>query len=246
MLELYSVRTVDQLQFSRLMELGSGTRLREAVRVVTDGTLGLLSRSLPTTKTTQFTPIQESKPPPPASAQTMRPSFSPPQQNYPSDPANPPPYVPDTQIHQQTPYPAATQYSAYPESAPSQNLGYAPSSAYPTYPPATSNENNTPLLPSFTPNASHPYNHHQQNLQPSSSWQQYTMTMTNNLEPHDWGSASALIQLQGGRDMNGDAQQQAAALAVSSGMDGGHLGGQVSGAMGMTWPLNIFDIGQSS
>jgi hypothetical protein len=68
------------------------------------------------------------------------------------------------------------------------------------------------------------------------------MTMTNNLEPHDWGSASALMQLQGGREMNGDGAQ-GTDLAVTAGMQNG---GQVAGGMGMTWPLNIFDIGQGS
>lgn len=71
------------------------------------------------------------------------------------------------------------------------------------------------------------------------------MTMTTNLEPHDWGSASALMQLQGGREINGEGAQ-GSDLGVSAGMPNNSLGGQVSGAMGMTWPLNIFDIGQGS
>jgi hypothetical protein len=71
------------------------------------------------------------------------------------------------------------------------------------------------------------------------------MTMTNNLEPHDWGSASALMQLQGGRELNGDLSQTTD-LAASTSMGGGQLGSQVTGTMGMTWPLNIFDIAQGN
>lgn len=51
----------------------------------------------------------------------------------------------------------------------------------------------------------------------------------------------------GGRDMsNGDTTQLNTSMGdVQSGgvSEPGHLGGQVSGAIAGTWPLNLFDIG---
>jgi len=216
---------------------------------VTDGTLGLLSRSLPSSKTPLYNSntLKDTKPRQ-TSSHGSHPSFSSPSQNYPTDPNNPPPYVPPAQIHQQTPYPAATQYNTYPESTSSQNLTYTPSSNYPTYSASSHDENiEAPLLAAFAAQASQLPQ--QPNYAPnsvSSAWQQYTMTMAGGLEPQEQlFSASALMQLQGGRELNGDISHDND-LAVTSSMTGGHLGGPVSGSLGGTWPLNIFDIGQGS
>lgn len=54
----------------------------------------------------------------------------------------------------------------------------------------------------------------------------------------------------GGRDLgNGDGAQQSSEMAMTSTavppLEHGHLGPHVAGqTMGVTWPLNIFDIGQ--
>lgn len=88
----------------------------------------------------------------------------------------------------------------------------------------------------------------------SQAWQQWTTTMTGNtsqLEPQDCYSASALMQL-GGREMgNGTADNSQSTagmvdLNVGVGTEHNHLGGQVNGAMGVEWPLNIFSMGQGS
>ena len=89
--------------------------------------------------------------------------------------------------------------------------------------------------------------------------------MAGNLEPQDCYSVSALMQL-GGRELgdgsnanangntNGGLGQTSTSLAEMNagqtvGMDHNvaHHGEQVSGSggMGVTWPLNIFDIGQA-
>jgi len=83
----------------------------------------------------------------------------------------------------------------------------------------------------------------------SQAWQQWTSTMAGNLEPQDCYSASALMQL-GGRDLadgssGGSGQTLNTQVGVGVGQlehNVGHLG--ASGGMGVTWPLNIFDIGQ--
>jgi hypothetical protein len=72
--------------------------------------------------------------------------------------------------------------------------------------------------------------------------------MAGNLEPQECYSASALMQL-GGRDLgvdgngvsNVDMSSQTAVMPIS-----GHIGGETMGGGGVTWPLNIFDIGSGS
>lgn len=168
--------------------------------------------------------------------------------------------APENQLsHQQTPYPAATQYSTYPEPAASTTMAYTPqqtSHAYSNYPTAT-DPVEAPLLAAFAAQASQ-VQANAGNWQRSpnmsgtqASWQQWTNTLTNNLEPQDCFSASALVQL-GGRvlaENNGNAGQasnmgEMAHQAVSMEHGSTHLGAHVAGAMGTAWPLNIFDIGQ--
>lgn len=253
---------------SFLTSIGSGNRLREAVRVVTDGTLGLLSRSLPG-KPPSFTAnngtIEESKPP----AQTSDPESTyntsvPPQgysysNNQPTNgstasssyiaPESAPP------LHESTPYPAATQYSTYPDQAPT--IAYTPtqtSNSYTAYPHHT-DAAEAPLLAAFAAQASQAHANQTQSQWRASSnsidstsqaWQQWTSTMAGNLEPQDCYSANALMQL-GGRDLvegssGGAGQQVDAQAGVGVGqLDHSHMAASVG--MGGTWPLNIFDIG---
>jgi hypothetical protein len=83
----------------------------------------------------------------------------------------------------------------------------------------------------------------------SQSWQQWTSTMTGNLEPQDCYSANALMQL-GGRELaegtSGSNSQTADAQAGVGVSQLDHSVSHLSGSSGMggTWPLNIFDIGQ--
>jgi len=242
--------------------IGSGTRLREAVRVVTDGTLGLLSRSLPN-KNTGYFPSSN------AQEELKSPSCRPAPSSangYPSQPYNfaennatingngnkttASNYLP---AHQHTPYPAATQYSTYPDpTSNSSAISYTPQEnhTFTNYPSSTDTVE-APLIATYATRVSQipPSTWQRPQLHPvnsgSQAWQQWTSTMAGNLEPQDCYSASALMQL-GGRDL-GHAEagaQTSSAIADMAVSEQGHLGGQVTGGMGAAWPLNIFDIGQ--
>lgn len=248
--------------------------MREAVRVVTDGTLGLLSRSLPAKNPiyTQNNGLPDSKSP----SQLSNSASAYPNNNNNSNPhvyafentatsnGNAPTssYGPaETQLsHQQTPYPAATQYTTYPEPATSTTLAYTPQETSHTYAnyPATSDAVEAPLLAAFAAQASQ-VQANGGNWQRSpnvsgtqSSWQQWTNTLAGNLEPQDCFSASALVQL-GGRvlaESNGNGQgsgmgDMTTAQAVNIDHGTTQMGPQVNGGMGPAWPLNIlFDMGQ--
>jgi hypothetical protein len=250
--------------------LGSGNRLREAVRVVTDGTLSHLSRSL-TRKSTAYVAngnetVGDTKPsaqaPPPTTAYTT--STATPGYSYSNNPPtsgtnNSSSYIPpdNAPLHDSTPYPAATQYSTYPDSAPS--IAYTPSQPPNTYTayPSGSDPVEAPLLAAFAAQASQvhanqspPQWRASSNLMNSTSqsWQQWTSTMAGNLEPQDCYSANALMQL-GARELpdgtsgaNVQTGDAQAGVGVGVGqLDHGHL--SVSVGMGGTWPLNIFDVG---
>jgi hypothetical protein len=172
--------------------------------------------------------------------------------------------------HQQTPYPAATQYSTYPD-APS-TIAYTPqdnSHAY-AYATATSDSVDAPLLAAFAATAqahSHSHSHSQnsswqnsasqQTNSASQSWQQWTNTMTGSLESSECYSATALMQLGGGgHDLSKGNGGQASGNIGDLGAaqhptvnqldhNVAHLGGQSNGGMS-EWPLNIFDIGRGA
>lgn len=239
--------------------------------MVTDGTLGLLSRSLPA-KNTSY------------AQNTLPDSKSPSQRSnsaagaYSSNTNNAHVYAfennassngnantssgyaaADNQTsHQQTPYPVATQYSTYPE--PAASLAYTPqetSHAYSNY-PTTSDSVEAPLLAAFAAQASQVQASNTWHRSPNAtnsnqaSWQQWTNTLAGNLEPQDCFSASALVQL-GGRvlaESNGSTGQGSGMGDMNSHTPGvvnvehavSHLGAQANG-MAPAWPLNIFDIG---
>ncbi|RFU32708.1 hypothetical protein B7463_g3610, partial [Scytalidium lignicola] len=209
--------------------LGSGTRLREAVKVVTDGTLGLLSKSLPNKSPGFLTGNHALEDTKPQVAQTP-----------------------------QTPYPAATQYSAYPDSnSNSSALTYSSQEnhGFTNYPANDSVE--APLLAAFAAQASQvaPNNWQRPHNPASHAWQQWTSTMAGNLEPQDCYSANALMQL-GGRDL-GNTENSGQTTAPITDMavtqvsqpnvmpDQSHMAASNSSTMGAAWPLNIFDIGHS-
>ncbi|PQE31486.1 hypothetical protein CJF32_00008079 [Rutstroemia sp. NJR-2017a WRK4] len=244
--------------------LGSGTRLREAVRVVADGTLGLLTRNLPTkngNNTSSSIPPQDVKPsieqPPSASngysATTQNFNYNDGSSNNDNGATN---YAAvETQMsHSQTPYPAATQYPPYTESTSNtSDVGYAQQDTqlYSSYPITTTDPVEAPLLAAFAAQASQvaPNTWHRSSAQTnpaSQAWQQWTSEMARNLEPQDCYSASALMQLGGRNVSNGESSQPNPAMNdMSNGVaaEQPHLGGPIAG-MGATWPLNIFDIGQ--
>lgn len=245
--------------------LGSGTRLREAVKVVTDGTLGLLSKSLPN-KSPGYPAgnhtLEDTKPQIAQAPVNGSNGFAT-SNNYnhfvdgnSSSNAPSAAYPPaDSLTHQQTPYPAATQYSTYPDSNPNPSaLTYAAQEnpGFTNYPASDSVE--APLLAAFAAQASQvaPNNWQRPHNPASQAWQQWTSTMAGNLEPQDCYSASALMQL-GGRDLgtNENGAQTSApmsdmAVAQSNGMpDQSQMAGHNSGNMGAAWPLNMFDIGHS-
>jgi hypothetical protein len=147
---------------------GSGTRLWEAVRVVTDGTLGLLSRNLQSQNAGFISqPNNEdilSKSPHRRTSsnntnhtngftQNFNSSFS--DVNQASKPTSSNYLASDNQLtHQSTPYPAATQY--YPDPpAPSSTQYSAPEPhSYSAYPPALPDSVEVPLLDAFAAQAS--------------------------------------------------------------------------------------------
>ena len=270
MLALCWVSKIKHGLYASLTLLGSGNRLREAVKEVTDGTLSRLSRSLPGKPTgyaANGNTIEDIKPSlqSPNTASTYNTSSA--SQNY--SYSNGPPtngtnntsaYIPtnNASLHESTPYPAATQYSTYPDSA--SSIAYTPSqpsNSYTTY-PTSSDGVEAPMLVAFAAQASqaHPgQDQSQWRASPNSmnsgsqAWQQWTNTMAGNLEPQDCYSANALMQL-GGRDLadgssGGSGQTLNAQVGVGVSQlehNVSHLG--ASGGMGVTWPLNIFDIGQ--
>jgi hypothetical protein len=234
---------------------------------VTDRTLGLLSRSLPSKPQSGYVnTLEDAKPPPPRkSAPHTTNTFSSPTPNYGFDNTvangnnnTTSSYMPaDGQVtHQATSYPAATQYPSYPD-APSNTsaITYSPQNNYNSYP--TSSDVEAPLLAAFAAQASQgqpnnwdrPNTHSQPAYSGSSAWQQWTTTMTGNLGPglepqEQLYSASALMQL-GGRDLShGDAAQTNTSLAEltasSAGLlDHSHLG-QAGTGLHVQWPMNIF------
>jgi hypothetical protein len=233
-----------------------------------DCTLGLLSRSLPQNKPTYANAVEDVKP-------LKRQSISHPTQiNFPVATQNlpynntavangesaPSAYIPaESQLaHQQTPYPAATQYSTYPDAGTnSSNLAYTTHDNFSAY-PATTDSVEAPLLAAFAAQASQvpPVWRPAPGSTPmnsgSQAWHQWTTTMAGNagqLEPQDCYSANALMQL-GGRDMgNGGADNPQAnvgmGLGVSAGTDHNHLNGSVNN-MGVEWPLSLFGMGPGS
>lgn len=253
-----------------LTHLGSGSHLKNAVRIVVDCTLGLLTRSLPQSKPSYPNAVEDTKPPKrPSVPHSSQIGFPVPSQNlaYNSgavadgDSAASS-YVPaDTQItHQQTPYPTATQYSTYPEAVTnSSSLAYTPHDNFSSYPTNTDSIE-APLLTAFAAQTSQvspvwrPAPDAAQIHPGSRAWHQWAMTMSSNtgqLEPQDCYSANALMQL-GGREIgNGAADNpQATAgmvdLSVGAAAENSHMGGAVNGGMGSEWPLNIFGMGQGS
>ena len=161
-----------------LISPGSGTRLREAVRVVTDGTIGLLSRNLqskaaaenpkspsrqqqsqntntgPSTTGSTGTPSHSTNTniypqPSPSTFQTQFPD------NTHSSPTATNTYITSDQqglTHQSTPYPAATQY--YPDPPASSGVPYPPQEHGYTYTPGMSDSVEAPLLAAFAAQAS--------------------------------------------------------------------------------------------
>lgn len=235
-----------------------------------DCTLGLLTRSLPQSKPAYSNAVEDTKPPRrPSVSHSTQISYPVPSQNltYNSgtvangDSTSSTYVAAENQIaHQQTPYPAATQYSTYPESGTnSSNLAYTSHDNFPNYPTNTDSVE-APLLTAFATQASQ--------VSPvwraspgtaqinsgSQAWHQWTTTMSGNtgqLEPQDCYSANALMQL-GGREIGNAATDNPQVTAgmvdmsVGAGSDNGHLGGSVNGGIGVEWPLNIFGMGQGS
>lgn len=216
-----------------LIFAGSGTRLREAVRVVTDGTLGLIARNIPSKPSfsSMDGPHPPRLPPPPI--------FTSSQQSYTVPTTSPNSYIPESrQTHRQDSYPPVTQYRTYTDTTPTQALGYTPSTTYPTYPQLTAkfetNDNLAAPLTSYSPqrpvsDSSNTSHYPGQQPTASSSWQQYTTAMVGNLELQDCYSASALMQLQGAAQQQ---QQQNTEVAVS--------------AQEAQWPLIMFDVNQGT
>ncbi|KAI9845552.1 MAG: hypothetical protein M1837_004649 [Sclerophora amabilis] len=153
--------------------LGSGNRLKQAVRTVTDGTLGLLSRELANSASAQM----RSGPPRSPSRSPGKGSSSNNEQFGNAGFGGPFPdsarsngalngssrsngYLsPDPGLgNTQSPYPTAAQYS-YPEPSAASNMAYPPSNVFaanPAYPAPDGSLHANPLSnPSPAPNASH-------------------------------------------------------------------------------------------
>jgi len=202
---------------------------------VTDSQLGLLSHSLPSKRSYS---LEESKPirQQPAQAGYPQPVYST------NQPVNPSQYVANpVQSHQQTPYPAATQYNSYPDAVPGHDLTYSPSATYPTYSTSQNETVEAPLGGPYQGAQAHhglsqtsPTNayHQPTNNTANLAWQQYASNMGGLLEPQDCYSASALMQLQGGRgEVSGEGVHQDLT---------GHLNGQVTEELSGQWPMIVF------
>jgi hypothetical protein len=252
------------------MPTGSGDRLKEAVRIVTDGTIGKLSRNL--AASTRST------------SSTRRPSHSPhgrgkshhisrkssgagPNSNLAFEDSNGSNgktsfLHPDAGMNDQhIPYPAPSGY-AYPDPSPSAHTNPYQASDFPETSYANGNgELNVTSLASvaaaataaaaqpdagfsnmFTPE--NPMVVFPQNYPGSNAWRQWTGSMAGNLEPQDADSASALMAL-GGRDLNAPASSHGA--NPSSSREVPVPGQSVPPQMGQSqpWPLMIFDMGNT-
>lgn len=264
--------------------VGSGTRLRDAVKVVTDGTLGLLARSLPSKKAAylpQASLSQEDIKPEPDNDNVLPPvsnnatnSFN----NYSYSPTNPQPngnstasaYLPAdghlTHTHQSTPYPATTQFSAFPDS--SQNS----LSTFINFPSSSTESVEAPLhVGSLSQSSQLPYTYPTSSRPQSSpmhsgsqAWQQWTTTVAGNIEHRGNYSNPAMLQMGGqsggvqtSRRLSGMATNQVNTSMVdlrssqanvdvnahAGNMGVGHMSGQDASGMNISWPLNIFDVG---
>jgi hypothetical protein len=228
---------------------------------VTDTHLGLLSRSLRSKPQSGYIKLEDTKPSHQDSTSHTNNTFSNSPQNYEfgnnatnGNSTNSSNYIPPSGrlTHQPTSYPAATQYSTYSDNSNPSAIPYTPRESYTSYPPSSDVE--APLLATFAGQASEvsPNNWHRSNShsQPvysgSSSWQQWTTTLTGNLGPNldsqDCYSANALMQL-GGRDLgNGGSAQANMSIAELTAnvavLDDSHL---PAANIPVQWPMNIFD-----
>lgn len=240
-------------------------RLREAVRTVTNSTLSLLHRSLPSrTAYSQGSihndhsksPVERSR-----SASTY-PGIA--TNYYDASSSNGGPAAAYSPInghmaHSQTPYPAATQYSSYSE-PPSSSMSYRSGDNPHTYSSyqTSSEATGAPLLTAFANQAhsqSHNQSHQAQSWQRSPhladagsmAWHQYTNTVSGSdaLSSHDAFPANALMSLGRSAGPNNQANAALSVLVMNaqnmehSGNQMENLGGHLSEG---TWPLNLFDI----
>lgn len=240
---------------------GSGDALKEAVRAVIEGTMGMLDKRIHGNSNAYIQSnnhTEESKTHFQRSSSTSTYANTVPNYNFENAPqsngsSSSAAYPTTAQTdHQQTPYPAATQYSTYSEPS---TIAYTPqetSHAYTTY-PATTDE--APLLASFALQASQAqangtWQRSSISASGAQSWQQWTNTVAGQLEPQDCYSASALMQL-GGRDLadgsvaaNGTAQTSMGDvnnMQANVEMDQAQLAGQINNGMSMAWPQG-FDV----
>ncbi|KAH8596660.1 fungal-specific transcription factor domain-containing protein [Bisporella sp. PMI_857] len=231
--------------------IGAGSIIQAKVQSVIDSQLGLLARSLPS----QDYASQDSKPvhQQPAS-HTFQSNHS-----YSSDQsARSHSYTPDAlSSHQQTPYPHPTQYSPYAEAPPAQNINYTPSATYPSYPIPSQNESiESPVVGPYQGTHTHhslsqasPTNsyHHSPANPTNLAWQQYASNFGGAIEHQDSYSASALMQLQNGRDLStegGHHSDLSGGANLQSAPMGGPLGAQVTDDINQ-WPLIVFSVGQT-
>ncbi|KAI9821133.1 MAG: hypothetical protein M1827_003867 [Pycnora praestabilis] len=239
--------------------LGSGKRLREAVQVVTDGTIGMLSRNLASNTASAAVAssnLDRSRSRSPGEGPPPGPDSNYSSTTYPNayqDPNNGSnssmnggvrgnnyisPDDPSMNGHTPTPYPAVTQY-AYPEpstsSYPAPPHPFEAASSYPDPANAlssTSNAHQTPASTGAFMFSNNPATYPQnQVIAGSQSWRQWTGTMAGNLEPQDCYSASALMQL-GGRDLGN--QDVGSGGAPVADMTGGIPGSGASADGGMS------------
>lgn len=272
--------------------LGSGQRLREAVRVVTEGTLGLLHRSIQNKNASAHhtikqepatrSPLRITAPPAKPGITFTTPIYNGSFSNHGSsngaatNSSNsttgflshshenaqvPPPqrsasFAAPTQ-HQHYNYNisdthstlASTSHHAYPTN---QDLRSYSVSHSPYTPTTTTDTVPAPLIAAYAPqNAQQPavenWNRSLSNAghiqgPGNLAWQQWTSTVTENLEPPDCYSANALMQL--GRNMGSSGGPEHSLDVI--GHSTASIDGSVMALAGhMQWPLNIFDMSHS-
>ncbi|KAH6669576.1 fungal-specific transcription factor domain-containing protein [Halenospora varia] len=233
--------------------LGSGSQLRDAVKVVSDGTLGLLERSLGRKNQKHDTVMKLSQSPPQASVPIQNNTY-----NYvKSTAANgnhsaTPTY--SAVNNQQTQQPQYSQYSNYANQVQSPtNITYRPQEtpSFASYPSSTGATD--PLTAFATQAAQTPQEIWQRRdsqipYASSQAWRNWTNTVADTVESQDSYSAAALMQLgaNGGGNVVHTSPPIQPGMTTNTGvvMDnglGGNVAGHLNGGIPTHWPLNVLD-----
>ncbi|KAH9215146.1 fungal-specific transcription factor domain-containing protein [Leptodontidium sp. 2 PMI_412] len=216
--------------------LGSGDSLKDAVRAVIEGTLGMLERRVTPSHATY---LQNSNAVEDPKAHLQRPNSGTTHANMQNYAIDHSPsvsgqaateYSQGQMAHHSTPYPTATQYSTYAETP--TTIAYTPhdnTHAYTNYPP--DQQNSQWHRPSPMDGA--PGQH---------AWYEWTSKVGEQVEPQDHISATALMSLGGQDNAAASAgQTDMNSMQPVMGYDQPHLNSHLS-RVNNDWPESLFNI----